>query len=111
MHGGQSFDEMLQADTQVDLFMVVGTSLKTPGMYKVVRDMVKAVRSRGGITVYLDHSSLGKRLGHLFDLHLQIDIEDWAAHAIAIPVTPSSVSDCHLGPEAFSCVSVWTNPN
>lgn len=71
-------EEMLAADTKVDLLLVVGTSLKTEGTYKLVKKMVQDVHRYGGASIYVDRSKMEKKLASLFDVQLKIDIENWA---------------------------------
>lgn len=77
-HNGMDLEEMLNMDTQVDLVLVVGTSLKTEGTYKLVKRMIQEVHHNGGVAIYVDKSRAEKRLALLFDLQLQVDIEHWA---------------------------------
>lgn len=75
---GKSLDESLEADTDVDLLLVVGTSLETQGIYKIVKTMAQRVHRRGGAAIYVDRRKAGKKLAALFDMQLQVDIEEWS---------------------------------
>lgn len=77
-HDGMDLQEMLAADSTADLLLVVGTSLKTDGTYKLVKAMSQAIRSCGGAAVYVDKSKADRRLGSLIDMQIQVDIENWA---------------------------------
>ncbi|KAI5808814.1 Sir2 family histone deacetylase Hst4 [Peziza echinospora] len=73
--------------TRPDAIVVVGTSLKVPGIKRIVREMCKSVQDiRGGITVWIneDEPPLGKELEGAFDLIVKGDCEMVAALA-ALP--------------------------
>ena len=70
--------------TRPDALVVVGTSLKVPGIRRIVREMCKSVQDiRGGITVWIneDDPPLGKDLEGAFDFIVKGDCEKVAALA------------------------------
>lgn len=71
-------------DFRVKLLLVVGTSLKTPGAYRLAKAMVDDIHKQGGATVYIDKCTPPKDVAKLFDLHLQVDIEEWAGRMMPI---------------------------
>lgn len=73
--------------TRPDALVVVGTSLKVPGIRRIVREMCKSVQNmRGGITMWINEEDppLGKDLEGAFDLIVKGDCEKVAALA-ALP--------------------------
>lgn len=73
--------------TRPDALVVVGTSLKVPGIRRIVREMCKSVQSmRGGITMWINEEDppLGKDLEGAFDVIVKGDCEKVAALA-ALP--------------------------
>lgn len=76
---GRSLDEMVADDSSTDLLLVIGTTLRTDGIAKLVKTLAKGVRDAGGAVLYVNRDSLPPRTwGALVDLHIQIDIEDWS---------------------------------
>ena len=73
--------------TRPDALVVVGTSLKVPGIRRIVREMCKSVQNmRGGITMWINEEDppLGKDLEGAFDIIVKGDCEKVAALA-ALP--------------------------
>ena len=79
---GMDIAESLDVDTHVDLLLIVGTSLATQGAYKLAKEMVHGVHQHGGIVIYIDRRQAGRKLAGLFDMQLQLDIEEWSRHAV-----------------------------
>ena len=90
-HNGTDIDRLLTADVRVDVMLVVGTSLKTDGTYRLVKQMSENVREHGGIVIYIDNSSAGKKLASLFDMQIQVEIEDWADAMLSFPFKVSTI--------------------
>ncbi|QRV97793.1 capsular polysaccharide export protein [Ceratobasidium sp. AG-Ba] len=70
----------LASDSGVDALLVVGTSLKTPGAYRLVKMMAQCTHESGGIVVYIDRNQAPKRFSEFLDMHLEVDIDTWASY-------------------------------
>ncbi|GAB1523769.1 hypothetical protein RhiTH_006919, partial [Rhizoctonia solani] len=62
-------------DTKVDLFIIAGTALKTPGTFKLVKAMAQNTQKYGGIVVYLNRAKPSKSLSSFIDVHFQIEAD------------------------------------
>ncbi|GAB1528114.1 hypothetical protein RhiTH_011305 [Rhizoctonia solani] len=62
-------------DTEVDLFIIAGTALKTPGTFKLVKAMAQNTQKYGGIVVYLNRAKPSKSLSSFIDVHFQIEAD------------------------------------
>ena len=61
-----------------DLLIVCGTSLKVVGIKKLVKDMGKAVREKGGKILLVNKSELASsEWDSVFDWHVQADTDEW----------------------------------
>ncbi|KAG8762684.1 hypothetical protein FRC11_008067 [Ceratobasidium sp. 423] len=65
----------LQLDTEVDLFIIAGTTLKTEGTLKLVKAMAQNVHHHGGVVIYVDRGGLSKRLSTFVDVHFRMDVD------------------------------------
>ncbi|KAF8475601.1 DHS-like NAD/FAD-binding domain-containing protein [Kalaharituber pfeilii] len=84
--------------TRPDALVVVGTSLKVPGIKRIVREMCKSVQDiRGGVTVWIneDDPPLGKDLEGAFDLIVKGDCEK-VAGLVALPRWDGTVSEVRV---------------
>lgn len=73
--------------TRPDALIVVGTSMKIPGVRRMVKEMCGVIRGRkGGLTVWINHEAPGKDFGECWDLvvrgacdevALQADMRRW----------------------------------
>lgn len=80
--GGMSLDEMARLDGRAELLLVIGTSLKTDGVARLVRSLANSVHRSGGSVVYIDQARPPtSRWNPYLDLHLQTDIDAWAVDA------------------------------
>jgi hypothetical protein len=80
--GGINLDQMQKVDGRAQLRLVIGTSIGSDGVTKLVRSLAKDVHRAGGAVVYIDRARLpSSRWVGYFDLHLQTDIDTWAADA------------------------------
>jgi NAD-dependent histone deacetylase SIR2 len=80
--GGQSLDQMQKKDGLADLLLVIGTSIGTKGVAKVVRSLAINVHRHEGAMVYISQgrpSTTG--WGEFIDLQLESNIDEWAAEA------------------------------
>lgn len=50
-----------------DMLIVAGTSLRIPGFKRLVREFSKAVKSRGGICVFVNREKVSKEWDAVFD--------------------------------------------
>ncbi|KAF3483236.1 Sir2 family histone deacetylase Hst4 [Arthroderma uncinatum] len=67
-----------------DALVVVGTSLKIPGVRRIVKEMCRVVRGRrNGTTIWINHDSLpsGKEFEDCWDLAIKGDCDNVAHHA------------------------------
>ncbi|KCV71488.1 hypothetical protein H696_02433 [Fonticula alba] len=60
---------------QPTLLMVMGTSLKVDGCRHLVRQLSRAVRNNGGISLYFDNSPLAPEWLGIFDWHIMGDLD------------------------------------
>lgn len=70
--------------TRPDAVIVVGTSMKIPGVRRIVREMCGVVRSRrDGLAIWVNHEPppLGKEFEDCFDLIVKGACDDVASHA------------------------------
>lgn len=70
--------------TRPDAVIVVGTSMKIPGVRRIVREMCGVVRSRrDGLAVWVNHEPppVGKEFEDCFDLIVKGACDDVASHA------------------------------
>ncbi|GAB1525309.1 hypothetical protein RhiTH_009924 [Rhizoctonia solani] len=65
----------LKFDTEVDLFIIAGTTLKTDGTYKLVKKMAQNTQRYGGIVVYLDQGIPCKKISSLIDVHFCLEAD------------------------------------
>ncbi|KAG8721240.1 hypothetical protein FRC08_014792 [Ceratobasidium sp. 394] len=77
-HNGLDLEELKEIDSQVDLLLVVATSLHSNGLRVLLKDMSASVRQHHGAVVYIDLTPAPKNLAALFDIQLQVDVQDWA---------------------------------
>jgi NAD-dependent histone deacetylase SIR2 len=76
-----------------DALVVVGTSLKVPGIKRIVQEMCKAVRSyRGGISVWVNEHDPPSAKDYSFDLVVRGDCEK-VARLVKLPRWDGSESD------------------
>ncbi|KAG8736722.1 hypothetical protein FRC10_009031 [Ceratobasidium sp. 414] len=80
--GGQSLEQLQEKDGLADLLLVIGTSIGTQGVARLVRSLATNVHRRKGAVVYIGKgapSTVG--WGEHIDLRLDSDIDRWAANA------------------------------
>ncbi|KAG8691689.1 hypothetical protein FRC11_012894 [Ceratobasidium sp. 423] len=65
----------LDLDTQVDLFVIAGTTLKTQGTLKLVKAMSQNVRHHGGAVIYVDRGEPSKKFSSFVDVHFRMDVD------------------------------------
>lgn len=66
-----------------DLLLIMGTSLKVIGIRKLVRDVAKTVRSRGGKVILINSSDIGVKSASwrdIIDYHVHGDCDSWVAY-------------------------------
>lgn len=82
---GKHLDQLALHDSSyTDLLLVIGTSLRTGGIAKLVRLLANGVHNTGGVVIYVNRDSLPSRAWEPFvDLHLQTDIEDWSRELLS----------------------------
>lgn len=87
-----------------DAVIVVGTSVKVPGVRRIVQEMCATVRDRkdGGLAVWINQDLPPKQFDKCFDIIVQSDC-DWVANRAAMPKwyeTPDSSEDfCEVSEE------------
>lgn len=67
-----------------DALVVVGTSMKIPGVRRIVKEMCRVVRGRkDGLTIWINHDSVpaGKEFENCWDLAIKGDCDKVAHHA------------------------------
>ncbi|KAB5587811.1 hypothetical protein CTheo_8746 [Ceratobasidium theobromae] len=83
---GKDIDQLEQVDGDADVFLVIGTSIKTDGAAKLVRSLAKKVHSSGGVVVYVNRDKLSDgKWAEYFDLQLQTEIDVWAMDMARYP--------------------------
>jgi len=65
--------------TGPDVVFVVGTGLKVPGARRLAKELCRAAKSQGGLTVWMSKDLPHCNLGIAFDLVFQGDCDDLAA--------------------------------
>ncbi|KAG8719326.1 hypothetical protein FRC08_003105 [Ceratobasidium sp. 394] len=81
-HNGVDLNKLKEIDSQVNLLLVVATSLHSNGLRRLLKEMILTVRQHHGVIVYIDHTPASKALAGLFDIQLQVDVQDWAKHML-----------------------------
>lgn len=83
--GGKHLEELIADDSYSDLLLVIGTSLRTDGIARLVKLLAGGVHAAGGAVIYVNRDSLSARTwGQFIDLHLQTDIEDWSRELLSM---------------------------
>jgi NAD-dependent SIR2 family protein deacetylase len=83
LEAGQQLVQLLSSTDNAELFLIVGTSLKSDAVNNIIRDVARAVHSTGGAVVYIDRQAPNKRKWNQYiDFHLQVDIEDCATRLL-----------------------------
>ncbi|KMQ47704.1 SIR2 family histone deacetylase [Trichophyton rubrum] len=82
----EAIGSVVSADLRArpDALVVVGTSLKIPGVRRIVKEMCRVVRGRrNGTTVWINHDPLpsGKEFEDCWDLAIKGDCDKVALHA------------------------------
>ncbi|PGH14163.1 hypothetical protein AJ80_06032 [Polytolypa hystricis UAMH7299] len=83
--------------TRPDALIVVGTSLKIPGVRRIVKEMTRVVRGRrDGITMWINHDNVpvGKDFESCWDLVIKGDCDEVARHAGVKAWNDDAVHDC-----------------
>jgi NAD-dependent SIR2 family protein deacetylase len=81
-NGGLCLDAMEQVAGRAMLLLVIGTSLSNDGPIKLVKSLARKVHHSGGAIVYIGRGSLTpSKWNTSIDLHLDTDIDTWAAEA------------------------------
>ncbi|KAJ3106963.1 Coiled-coil domain-containing protein 40 [Phlyctochytrium planicorne] len=58
---------MTDARKKIDMMLVIGTSLAVDGAKRLVKDLAKSIRGRGGLVVLVNKTALGKEWEEVFD--------------------------------------------
>ncbi|QRV74550.1 NAD-dependent histone deacetylase SIR2 [Ceratobasidium sp. AG-Ba] len=103
-HGDEtrSFQQHQKRDGNADLLIVIGTSLATDGVARLVRSLAQTVRSYQGAVVYVGRAgNMSARWSKYFDLHIEGDIDAWAADACkllakTVPIVISQAAQAGL---------------
>ncbi|WEW61638.1 hypothetical protein PRK78_007129 [Emydomyces testavorans] len=79
----EAIGSVVRADlrTRPDALVVVGTSLKIPGVRRIVKEMCRVVQGRkDGITMWINHDAapVGKEFEHCWDLVVKGDCDEVA---------------------------------
>ncbi|CUA73435.1 NAD-dependent histone deacetylase HST3 [Rhizoctonia solani] len=81
---GKSLGRMKADDSDCDLLLILGTSLKTHGVAGLARDMANCVHRHGGVVVYVNSTSLSASSWSSYvDLHVRVDVQEWANDNLA----------------------------
>lgn len=90
---GKSLKEMIADDSSTDLLLVIGTSLRTNGIAKLVKSLARGTHGAGGAVLYVNKDPLSASAwGTSIDLHIKIDIEDWSWDLLSRPLKVSGIS-------------------
>lgn len=60
-----------------DLLLIMGTSLKVDGVKKLVRNLGKTIRERGGKVIFVNKTPLSKQWANLVDYEVLCDCDDF----------------------------------
>ncbi|KAG8737093.1 hypothetical protein FRC10_008585 [Ceratobasidium sp. 414] len=91
---GNGLAAKLDEDSQVDLLLIVGTSLKTDGLFKLVKLMAQEVHAAGGAVIYVDKRNAGLKFSSFVDMHFQMDIDTWSSCMLSTIGSRSGASGC-----------------
>ncbi|KAG8737228.1 hypothetical protein FRC10_008414 [Ceratobasidium sp. 414] len=72
---GSGLAAQLEAHSKTDILMIVGTSLKTSGAFKLVKRMAQETHFSNGVVVYINNQPAAKQVASFVDMHLLLDIE------------------------------------
>ncbi|KAG9123887.1 hypothetical protein FRC07_013621 [Ceratobasidium sp. 392] len=76
---GRTLNQLATQDAKCTLLLIIGTRLKPKGVCSLVKGLAAKVHHSGGRVVYIDWTPLAASLWAKYvDLHIQMDIEDWA---------------------------------
>jgi NAD-dependent SIR2 family protein deacetylase len=76
LQSGALYDSLLKDIEGCDLFLVVGTSLKTNGILNLARDIAEKVHESEGAVIYIDSTELKKgSFKTCVDFHFQMDVQ------------------------------------
>ncbi|KAF8597005.1 DHS-like NAD/FAD-binding domain-containing protein [Ceratobasidium sp. AG-I] len=79
LHNEQPLSDILKADGQAGLLLVIGTTLRIDGMVKLVKSLARSVKKSGGAVLYVNRDPLPASAWRTyFDLHIETDIDEWA---------------------------------
>ncbi|KAB5587670.1 hypothetical protein CTheo_8890 [Ceratobasidium theobromae] len=85
---GQSLDQLQELDGQADMLLVIGTSIGTHGVAKIVKTLAKNIHRNQGAVVYIGKARpLTSSWAEYIDLQLESDIDDWAENASLLLAT------------------------
>jgi NAD-dependent SIR2 family protein deacetylase len=94
---GQDYYRMLDKHGRATkLLIVAGTSLLTPGVASMTRYLAGRVRERQGLVVYINRDRLPAKWVKYIHLHLQTDIESWAADTLKFYIQVSEPPSGYL---------------
>ncbi|KEP49106.1 SIR2 family transcriptional regulator, partial [Rhizoctonia solani 123E] len=81
---GKTLEAMKEDDSHCDLLLVLGTSLRSHGAASLVRDLANLVHAQGGMVIYINLTSLSPSSWSSYvDLHIRVDVEEWASENLA----------------------------
>ncbi|KAI5478423.1 hypothetical protein MNV49_005172 [Pseudohyphozyma bogoriensis] len=66
-----------------DMLLVMGTSLKIAGFKALVKEFAREVRSRGGITVFVNLEEVGQEWSDVFDYHIKAKCDDFSTRILS----------------------------
>lgn len=95
--------------TRPDALVVVGTSLKIPGVRRIVKEMCRVVRGRkDGVTIWINHDSapVGKEFENCWDLIIKGDCDDVAQRVDLKGVEECTASDVERAKKKNGDVSI-----
>ncbi|KEP45089.1 Sir2 family transcriptional regulator, partial [Rhizoctonia solani 123E] len=76
---GKTLGEMMDDDSNCDLLLIIGTSLRSTGAAGLVKGLAKGVHTHGGVVVYVNLTALAPSVwSNYIDLHIEVEIEEWA---------------------------------
>jgi NAD-dependent histone deacetylase SIR2 len=108
----EAIGRVVSADlrTRPDALIVVGTTLKIPGVRRIVKEMCGVVRSRrGGLTVWINTTAPPPGKDYDWDLVVQGPCDRVAAHAGPRPITLAD-NECEQTDAAAPCVLIPATP-
>ncbi|KAG9089478.1 hypothetical protein FS749_001303 [Ceratobasidium sp. UAMH 11750] len=92
---GKTIDRLAIEDAKCHLLLIIGTRLKPTGAAKLVKGLSDEVHRSGGKVIYVDWTQLPQSSWAKYvDLHIQMDIEEWAKGCLKLLGTVSVDGFC-----------------